>query len=118
MSRTVPALDGVSCATEVWFRAADGTGIAQKVGPASHSTGVGLHHWQPLCKRKGDNNANTLTGTAKSELICGFGGIDTIDGKGGLDIVFAGGKGNDRLDGGKGTDRCVQGPGTGALISC
>ena len=91
--------------------------------------------WQPRCNLKGNSKANTLTGTAKSELICGFGGIDTIDGKGGNDIVFAGGgndkvkggpgrdvlvgqQGNDRLDGGTGKDLCVQGPGSGTLTSC
>jgi Ca2+-binding RTX toxin-like protein len=126
----------VSGAYQLWMRRLDGTGSPILIGPATGtSTTVPLPHIQPVCSIKGDNKANTLTGTAANELICGRGGNDTISGKGGLDIVFAGpgndtvkggdgpdvlvGElGNDRLDGQKGTDRCVQGPGTGALISC
>jgi Ca2+-binding RTX toxin-like protein len=91
--------------------------------------------WQPLCSIKGTSGANTLNGTAKSELICALGGNDTVDGKGGLDIVLGGkgndvlkggdgndvlvgGPGNDPLNGGRGSDLCVQGPGTGAKTAC
>ncbi|MDO9711744.1 DUF4214 domain-containing protein [Paracraurococcus lichenis] len=45
----------------------------------------------------GDDDANTLTGTAGNDTIAGFGGNDTING----------GPGNDQVDGGAGLDTLV-----------
>ncbi|OYW53152.1 MAG: hypothetical protein B7Y80_17460 [Hyphomicrobium sp. 32-62-53] len=47
----------------------------------------------------GDNNANTLTGTAQNDVMYGYGGNDSISGNGGDDIID-GGAGNDTLNGG------------------
>ena len=47
----------------------------------------------------GDNNANTLRGTAQNDVMYGYGGNDTISGNGGDDTID-GGAGNDTLNGG------------------
>jgi VCBS repeat-containing protein len=44
----------------------------------------------------GDDNANTITGTAADETVNGYGGDDILDGGGGADILN-GGDGNDTL---------------------
>src|SRR5262245_11110331 len=54
-------------------------------------------------KLKGDEGANTISGSAFSEWIYGFGGNDTLMGNGGADRLF-GGTGNDILHGGAGGD--------------
>lgn len=52
---------------------------------------------------EGDNTANTLNGTASSDIIRGFGGNDTLRGLAGNDSLF-GGVGADRMFGGLGND--------------
>lgn len=56
-----------------------------------------------LCTINGTNHADTLTGTAGDDVICGGNGKDTIDGAGGNDIIV-GGNGKDTLVGGDGND--------------
>lgn len=51
----------------------------------------------------GDNNANTLQGTAGNDTILGLGGNDTITGLGGNDTID-GGLGKDVMTGGEGAD--------------
>lgn len=52
----------------------------------------------------------TITGTAGSDVICGFGGNDTINS---VDTIF-----NDFVDGGTGTDTCTLDPGVDFSINC
>jgi dipeptidyl aminopeptidase/acylaminoacyl peptidase len=66
--------------------------------------------WQPECNIEGNDFANTLTGTSKSELICGKKGPDTIRGGGGSDRIFAG-EGADKVWGGGGDDFVLGGQG-------
>ena len=58
----------------------------------------------------GDNNDNTLVGTAMADDISGAGGNDTLFGFGGDDRID-GGTGNDVLDGGDGNDILIGGDG-------
>ena len=51
----------------------------------------------------GNDQANTLTGTAAADTIRGYGGADVIDGGAGNDTLY-GGAGDDRLIGGAGDD--------------
>jgi Ca2+-binding RTX toxin-like protein len=51
----------------------------------------------------GNNNANTLTGTAYDDYIYGYGGNDTLNGLDGDDFLD-GGTGNDTMYGGAGDD--------------
>jgi Ca2+-binding RTX toxin-like protein len=51
----------------------------------------------------GDNNNNTLNGTALADLMSGLGGDDVISGFGGNDTLI-GGSGSDYLTGGAGND--------------
>jgi RTX calcium-binding nonapeptide repeat (4 copies) len=59
---------------------------------------------------KGDERANTLTGTPNSDAIYGYGGADRIDARGGPDTLRLGG-GSDEGRGGRGDDfiRAVDG---------
>ncbi len=61
----------------------------------------------------GDNNDNTLTGSAMADDISGAGGNDTLFGFGGDDRID-GGTGNDILDGGDGNDILIGGDGRDA----
>ena len=61
----------------------------------------------------GDENANTITGTAVSDVISGLGGNDELNGLGGNDTL-TGGAGNDTLDGGGGADEFVFASGHGS----
>jgi Ca2+-binding RTX toxin-like protein len=58
----------------------------------------------------GDNNDNTLLGTAVADDLSGAGGNDTLFGLGGDDRID-GGTGNDVLDGGDGNDTLIGGDG-------
>lgn len=58
---------------------------------------------------------NTLTGTARPDVIRGLGGNDLIFGLGGNDSLF-GGTGNDRLFGGAGNDSLVGDSGNDILV--
>ena len=51
----------------------------------------------------GNDNNNTITGTAVRELLMGKGGNDTLNGGGGNDVLH-GGAGNDHIIGGAGSD--------------
>lgn len=53
--------------------------------------------------RRGNDNANTLTGTDGSDILLGLGGNDTLLGRGGSDYLD-GGTGADRMEGGAGSD--------------
>lgn len=57
----------------------------------------------PLCTVAGDENNNTLPGTAGDDVICGSGGNDTIAAGAGNDMVI-GGRGADVLNGQAGED--------------
>ena len=67
----------------------------------------------------GNNNANTLNGTAEDDEIQGLGGNDTLRGRDGDDALYGGdgrdtlegGEGSDLLDGGTGADRMAGGNG-------
>ena len=61
----------------------------------------------------GDNNDNTLLGTAVADDLSGAGGNDTLFGFGGDDRID-GGTGNDVLDGGDGNDTLIGGDGRDA----
>lgn len=63
----------------------------------------------------GDNNANTLDGTAGADLISGLGGIDTINGFAGDDIIY-GGSGDDIISGGGGNDTIFGGDGNDEIV--
>lgn len=52
--------------------------------------------WQPLCTRHGTAGANSVSGTPRDDVLCGFGGNDTVDGNAGSDRLF-GGRGADSL---------------------
>ena len=56
--------------------------------------------------KKGNNQANILTGTAGRDVIAGLGGNDTLDGLEGNDIICGGG-GNDTIYAGVGDDRVM-----------
>jgi len=58
----------------------------------------------------GNNNANTITGTAGNDVINGLGGNDNLNGGAGNDWID-GGAGNDILNGGLGNDTLVGGAG-------
>lgn len=51
----------------------------------------------------GNNNNNTINGSAQADTIKGLGGHDTLHGLGGADKIY-GGDGNDSLYGGDGND--------------
>jgi Ca2+-binding RTX toxin-like protein len=53
---------------------------------------------------KGDERANTLTGTPNDDAIYGYGGADRIDARGGGDALRLGG-GKDKGQGGRGDDQ-------------
>ncbi|NOU40966.1 MAG: retention module-containing protein [Methylotenera sp.] len=62
----------------------------------------------------GDNNTNTLTGSAGRDYIQGFGGNDILNGFGGADYLD-GGDGNDTLNGGEGNDILIGGTGNDTM---
>jgi hypothetical protein len=80
----------------------------------------------PLCSVSGNNSANTLSGTADVDVICGGPGGDTINGFGDHDLLYGnggndtinGGPGGDRMLGGPGSDTCNGGTGTDTASSC
>jgi hypothetical protein len=59
-----------------------------------------------LSSQVGDDNANTLNGTANGDELEGRGGNDTLNGLAGDDTLY-GGAGDDALNGGDGTDTAV-----------
>ncbi|MBI4729150.1 MAG: hypothetical protein HY775_06555 [Acidobacteria bacterium] len=71
----------------------------------------------------GTDLADTLTGTAADEIICGLSGDDTLNGGGGNDLILGGGgadvlyggDGNDSLNGGTGADTLYGGAGDDVL---
>jgi Ca2+-binding RTX toxin-like protein len=72
-----------------------------------HATGLQyVYHdaFAAAARRGGDDNANSLNGTGKGELVLGFGGIDRLHGRGGDDDVW-GGAGSDLIYGDGGNDR-------------
>jgi Ca2+-binding RTX toxin-like protein len=60
--------------------------------------------------RIGNNDANTLTGTADPDFIVGLGGADTLNGLDNRDEL-SGSNGTDTMNGGEGDDTMVGGPG-------
>src|SRR5215210_5619143 len=66
---------------------------------------------------KGNNRANTLAGTPKSDAIYGYGGADRIDAWAGGDTLRLGG-GQDRVQGGRGDDNISAVDGSKDDISC
>ncbi|WP_229448279.1 calcium-binding protein [Massilia sp. CF038] len=58
----------------------------------------------------GDDNANEIQGSSRSEVLDGQGGNDTLKGNGGHDTL-RGGAGDDFLDGGDGNDTIIGGAG-------
>ena len=66
---------------------------------------------------KGNNRANTLTGTPNREAIYGYGGADRIDARGGSDTLRLGG-GKDKVRGGRGDDRILAVDGSKDDIYC
>jgi len=62
----------------------------------------------------GDDDPNTLIGTAASELAQGFGGADLISAMGGFDTI-EGGDGNDTIDGGTEGDLISGGAGDDSI---
>ena len=61
--------------------------------------------WQ-LSTRLGDDNPNTIDGTAQGDGIEGRGGDDALNGLAGDDTLYGGG-GNDTINGGEGNDTAV-----------
>jgi Ca2+-binding RTX toxin-like protein len=80
----------------------------------------------PLCSVFGNNLANSLTGTADVDVICGGPGGDTISGLGDNDLLYGnggtdtinGGPGRDRMVGGAASDTCNGGTGTDTAFGC
>jgi Ca2+-binding RTX toxin-like protein len=80
----------------------------------------------PLCSVFGNNGANTLTGTADVDVICGGPGGDTINGLGDNDRLYGnggidtinGGPGRDAMFGGAGKDTCNGGTQVDTANSC
>lgn len=72
----------------------------------------------------GDDNSNSIFGTANDDVINGFGGTDIISGQGGNDIINGGSEvdfldgdaGNDTIDGGDGGDVINGGAGNDILL--
>ncbi|MFN8619892.1 MAG: hypothetical protein U0869_24140 [Chloroflexota bacterium] len=127
--RSAPGATG-----DIFWRPVGG-GAEQLLSHSSPDLGDSGPSWVPGCTIKGNTRANTLHGTAKSELICAGGGNDTVDGGGGLDLillgtgddratggagndVLVGGPGRDHLDGAAGSDLCVAGPGGATKTRC
>jgi hypothetical protein len=83
-------------------------------------------HSDPLCSVFGTNGANTLTGTADVDVICGGPGNDTLNGLQDNDLLFGntgrdtinGGSGSDQMLGGTQTDTCNGGPNADTATSC
>jgi hypothetical protein len=66
---------------------------------------------------EGNDRANTLVGTRKSDAIYGYGGADRIDAWAGGDALRLGG-GKDRVQGGRGDDNISAVDGSKDDISC
>jgi Ca2+-binding RTX toxin-like protein len=66
---------------------------------------------------KGDERANTLTGTPNDDAIYGYGGADRIDARGGGDALRLGG-GRDKGQGGRGDDQIRAVDGSKDSIYC
>ena len=62
------------------------------------------------CTINGTRGSDILRGTARPDIICGFGGSDIIRGGGGNDTIY-GDAGNDILNGNSGSDRIIGGAG-------
>lgn len=62
----------------------------------------------------GNNNANQINGTARSDVIVARAGADDVHGRGGGDFI-CGNRGNDKLEGNSGNDHINGGLGTDTL---
>jgi hypothetical protein len=83
-------------------------------GSATCAADLTNHPQQPpanLPSKTGDDNANTLEGTAEADALWGKGGADVLSGKGGNDWLFGGG-GGDEIGGGAGADIIIGGSGS------
>ncbi|MCY1265185.1 RTX calcium-binding nonapeptide repeat (4 copies) [compost metagenome] len=93
-----PGAAQVNQQIRVIARYTDGFGTLESVTSAATALVVLLGAVQT-----GDALANSLVGTAGSDVLFGLGGNDTLIGQGGVDQLF-GGIGDDNLSGGDGND--------------